>query len=115
MNRTNNLIEKWESSLNRANGNFQMIVLETIAKYENGAGKSVITEALSLANPGRQPSFFNSHVVFRVLKTKGMIRQRQDPKEIVYTLNLTKPTKQDRNQVKAAAVKARKNFEVSHK
>ena len=113
--KTNNLIEKWEASLSRANGNFQMVVLETIAKYNNGASKGIINDALSLANPGREPSFFNSHVVWRVLKTKGMIRERQDPQEIVYVLNITKPTKKDRDQVRKAASKARRQYEAGKK
>ena len=44
-----------------------------------------------------------------------MIRERQDPQEIVYVLNITKPTKKDRDQVRKAASKARRQYEAGKK
>lgn len=108
------LIEKWEASLCHANANYQMIVMEKIAKSFDGCGLSVLQDALSLANPSRKPNFFNrNHRVFEVLIKKGMIKVREDPQELVYSLNLTKPTKEDRRLVKLAARRALRAFEVS--
>lgn len=113
---TDNLIEKWLKSLCHANANYQMIALEKIAQYENGVSHDLVSQALSLANPSRKPSFFNkNHRVFEVLIKKGMIRTRQDPQELVYVLNLTKPTNEDRQKVRKAAIKARKKYEADHK
>ena len=110
------LIEKWNASLCHANANYQMIVMEKIAQYENGASLEVLQNALSLANPSKTAKFFNkNHRVFEVLEKKGMIKVRQDPEEIVFILNITKPTIQDRQKVRKAAIKARKKYEADHK
>lgn len=110
------LIETWEASLCHANANYQMIVMEKIAQYENGVSHELVSQALSLSNPERKPSFFNkNHRVFEVLIKKGMIKVRKDPQELVYVLNITKPTQEDRKLVRKAAIKARKKYEADHK
>ncbi len=108
------LIESFESSLSHAQGNYQMIVLESLADCPQLI-KSDLVDDLMKANKGKTRAFFMSHCVFKVLKKKGLIKENSSNE---FSLNLTIGQQTTeyaaRGQVKTAAVKARKQYEVSH-
>jgi len=109
------LIESFESSLSHAQGNYQMVVLESLADTPQLI-KSELVDDLMKANKGKTRAFFMSHCVFKVLKNKGLIKENSSGE---YSLNLTISQKTTeyaaRGQVKAAAIKARKKYEADHK
>jgi hypothetical protein len=105
------LIEKWESSLSHAQGNYQMVVITSLANNEL-LTKDDLVNHLMLANKGKTQSFFNSHCVFKVLKNKDIIKQNAGG---LFSLNLTKCTPQERKKIVKAAIKARKKYEADHK
>lgn len=111
----NALIETFESSLSHAQGNYQMIVLQSLADCPQLI-KSELIDDLMKANKDKTRAFFNSHCVFKVLVKKGLVKINSSDE---YSLNLTKGNKgteyTDRSKVKVAAVKARKKYEADHK
>ncbi len=108
------LVESFEGSLSHAQGNYQMVVLESLADCPQLLKEELVND-LMRANKEKTRTFFNSHCVFKVLKNKGLIKENSSKE---FSLNLSKPTKgteySARGQVLASAKKARKAYEVSH-
>lgn len=103
------LIETFEKSLSHAQGNYQMVILQSLA--QSNATKADLVVDLMAANKGKTQSFFNSHCVFRVLINKKLVKLS---KSGVYSLNLTKPDLKTRTMILNSATKARQVYEVSH-
>ena len=106
----NQLIQTFESSLSHAQGNYQMIVLETLA-YGDKLKEELVNE-LMIANKGKTRGFFNSHCVFKVLIKKGLIKYNKSSE--FYSLN-TNATQTETREIIKEARKARKAYEVAHK
>jgi len=104
------LIQVFENSLSHAQGNYQMVVITSLGRNEE-LTKDDLVNHLMLANPEKTQSFFNSHCVFRVLKKKGLIKEKSNG---LFSLNLTKCTKEERALIVKSAIKARKSYEVKH-
>ena len=102
-------IEIFENSLSHAQGNYQMVILQSLA--QSNATKADLVVDLMAANKGKSEIFFNSHCVFKVLIRKNLIKLS---KSGVYSLNLTKPDLKTRTMILNSATKARQAYEVSH-
>lgn len=90
-----------------------MIVMAELGKYSSQSLEN-LQIALAKANPTRTPKFFNrNHRVFEVLIKKGMIKDKETKGGLVYVLNCP-PTVENMAEIRSAAIKARKAFEVSH-
>ena len=109
------LITAFEGSLSHAQGNYQMIVLASLAKTPQ-LNKKELSCDLMAANKGKSEAFFMSHCVFKVLKNKALITVDSDGD---YSLNLsdnhTHKGINERRLILKSANKARKAYEVSHK